>query len=1849
MAVADTIIIDNGVIFEFISCEAVSGGDRTTFCDVTPVAVPVPPPLRPNPPAGFNISGFSIAENASEPIIVNYDYTAAALPPGETGSIDGLVIYGLRTFWNAGADADDVVSLDTTVSVGGNPVAQFGLTGTSPTANIIFDQAYGSAEGLRFENTLTAQGDNVTLSAINAIFKTAGIDLEKLTNGEDADDPTGPLLDVGSIATFTYLVTNTGDSDLSNVVVIDDAGTPGDTSDDFTPAFVGGDTDNDNILDLDEVWEYQAARIVTAGQYTNIATVTANPVDPDGGDVPDTVIVTDADPSNHFGVLPEIELKKFVRIEQADGTAGPDFDANEPPFPEGTIDEDTAVFTYLVSNPGSTALDLRDGQGGFRLIDDNATPADSSDDFTPTFVGGDTDGDSLLDINEVWEFTASEPVVGDDTTDAGEAVQRTNTAEVTGTPVDDAGNPLGLADVEDDDPATYVAVPGIVVEDVASLGDVVFFDDNANGIQEAGEAGADGVTVILTGGGADGVIGTSDDTTATTTTDAAGKYRFDGLNPGEEYKVTFDPTSLPAGFVFTRQNAGSNDALDSDASPLTGMTQIVTLAPGEFNDTLDAGLHECIVYLDFETDAEGNALRAGDLVGRAFGDFGITISTVGGFGPMIFDSRKPTGGDSDLGTANSDFGGPGVGSGGEAGTLGENDVELGNVLIISEDGNSSDPDDKGNGGTIVLEFSTLYSVGFLDILDQEEGGEVRTYDPFGNLTSTTPLARLGDNSYQRAFISETNVGRMEVEFFGSGALDHICLAPLPVAALGDLVFEDRNADGLQDDGEAGIAGATVKLLDPDGTVLDTTTTDADGFYLFDNLPPGDYQVMFVTPDGFDGVSPAGQGSDPNLDSNGPMSGVVTLEAGEVDRSIDAGFFKLAGLGDFVFADVDQDGLQGPGEAGIAGATVKLLSAGGDELATTTTNADGFYSFTGLTPGDYKVMFVQPDGFDGISPVNAGDDTRDSDADPATLMTGIISLGSGEFNPTIDAGFFQTAGPVCEIFLDFEADAGGNPLVAGDVINTAFNGVGVTISAFFPNGNAALPMIFDTNNPTGGDTDLASTERNNVLIISEDGDSNDPDDNGNGGTVVLDFNAPLTVSELVIQDLERDQTDAIRAYDADGNLIKSLSLAGLGDGSEQTVVIDASNVSQLVIESDTSFAIDDICLTETITAVDIEKFVKAVAAVCMPEEVHIAYDFEGGPQGFAYADDLFRKTSKPYYASGDHGDYGTDGSEGLSVYLGGKNNHDIYGMSGGWTRTLVLEQAADVEISFDYRIWSDHSIDHGEWVEALFSVNSELIGDNGKDYLARVEGGGDIEYRTFSETVSLEAGTHEIALGGSFNRKTTASEVGILKFDNLAINYSTCTGPVACETVSLDYTFDHDAETFHYIDDAFLATHEPHYAHGFYSDSLEALVVELGGVDNHDIHDMSGAWQQTLTLDQATEVAVSFDYKLWQDHEFEDDESVEALFAVNGGLVGDGGDRYLAKLSGGGDTGWQTFTTTLSLDAGETLFDFGGYLDQKTYSNETAYVKFDNIRFEYADCSTAGVCETVTVGYTFDADDEGFHYIDDAFLATHEPHYAHGFYSDSLEALVVELGGVDNHDIHDMSGAWQQTLTLDQATEVAVSFDYKLWQDHEFEDDESVEALFAVNGGLVGDGGDRYLAKLSGGGDTGWQTFTTTLSLDAGETLFDFGGYLDQKTYSNETAYVKFDNIRFEYAVCTDGHPGDLGADADTPAKALEVTEGDELVFSYVVTNTGHETLSGVAVDDDVLTGSVEAIVDVAGFNVGDANANNWLEPGEEWLYSATGTAGLGLNTNIGSVTATGILSGMSVTDEDAAVYDGLLA
>ena len=165
--------------------------------------------------------------------------------------------------------------------------------------------------------------------------------IKKFINGQDADSPTGPVILVGSTATFTYNVSNNGGNPLKNVTVVDDGGP--DSS--FAPnpevnsgGFNIGDGNSDNKLDTGEIWKYKATKTVTAGQYTNIATVNAK--DLSGQDV-----APDADPANYLGVVGAVVIEKQVSLDGINW-----FDADSPTGPVVIVGQNVKYRVAVTNN-----------------------------------------------------------------------------------------------------------------------------------------------------------------------------------------------------------------------------------------------------------------------------------------------------------------------------------------------------------------------------------------------------------------------------------------------------------------------------------------------------------------------------------------------------------------------------------------------------------------------------------------------------------------------------------------------------------------------------------------------------------------------------------------------------------------------------------------------------------------------------------------------------------------------------------------------------------------------------------------------------------------------------------------------------------------------------------------------------------------------------------------------------------------------------------------------------------------------------------------------------------------------------------------------------------------------------------------------------------------------------------------------------------------------------------------------------------------------------------------------------------------------------------------------------------
>ncbi|MDF1544667.1 MAG: SdrD B-like domain-containing protein [bacterium] len=155
----------------------------------------------------------------------------------------------------------------------------------------------------------------------------------------------------------------------------------------------------------------------------------------------------------------------------------------------------------------------------------------------------------------------------------------------------------------------------------------------------------------------------------------------------------------------------------------------------------------------------------------------------------------------------------------------------------------------------------------------------------------------------------------------------------------------------------------------------------------------------------------------------------------------------ASLGDFVWNDLNEDGVQDAGEPGIPGVTVFLTDCSGQILASTITDANGNYYFTNLEPGDYRVEFVALSGM-VFSPQNVGNDAADSDADPTTGIADCTNLVAGENDLSWDAGLYtpqmetgECEGKVTELTLRYDGSvANANIVVLGRRGHVIFDGI-----------------------------------------------------------------------------------------------------------------------------------------------------------------------------------------------------------------------------------------------------------------------------------------------------------------------------------------------------------------------------------------------------------------------------------------------------------------------------------------------------------------------------------------------------------------------------------------------------------------------------------------------------------------------------------------------------------------------------------------------------------------------------------------------------------------------------------------
>ena len=179
------------------------------------------------------------------------------------------------------------------------------------------------------------------------------------------------------------------------------------------------------------------------------------------------------------------------------------------------------------------------------------------------------------------------------------------------------------------------------------------------------------------------------------------------------------------------------------------------------------------------------------------------------------------------------------------------------------------------------------------------------------------------------------------------------------------------------------------------------------------------------------------------------------------------------------------------------------------------------------------------------------------------------------------------------------------------------------------------------------------------------------------------------------------------------------------------------------------------------------------ATALPANVILEAHFNSGTDGFVYQDDTFRNTAQPAYATGARLTSGGVSGGALRVAVGGVDDADILGMSGGWLVTFDLATAQAVSVSFAYKLTQSADYESDERSEMLATLDGGLLGTGG--VVAQIVGNGNggapltTGFQTFQAGLgTLAAGKHTLLLGGFNNQKTLANESTEVLIDDVLV-------------------------------------------------------------------------------------------------------------------------------------------------------------------------------------------------------------------------------------------------------------------------------------------------------------------------------------------------------------------------------------------------------------------------------------------------------------------------------------------------
>lgn len=564
----------------------------------------------------------------------------------------------------------------------------------------------------------------------------------------------------------------------------------------------------------------------------------------------------------------------------------------------------------------------------------------------------------------------------------------------------------------------------------ASLSGSVYRDLNDDGVFDGGETGIGGATLTLTGTDIDG-----NPISRTTITDNSGNYSFNNLPAanGAGYQLL---ETQPENYSDGKDTLGTLGGIlnndDISAIPVTagsigtgylfgeGIVINSSIAGIVFIDANDNGIQDI-----GEKGIAGVILR---ISGNNFEGDGVSRAVLtNADGEYLFNQLPPSNG---AGYSVSEDQAAGFDDGLEdaSGTLVANsrnsDVITGIVLEPSEkligynfaelysssiagvvyiDENDNGVQDAGEKGiesvTLILTGTDMQGNSLNVSVTTDAGGAYLFAQlPPSNATGYS-VTEIQPDSFSDGLENIANsivVGSRSTDQFNGLVLPvHTNLtdynfAEIQNTALSGKVFEDSNDNGIQDAGEQGIPGVELLLsgTDINGNPINlTTTTDANGDYLFDALPPSDssgYSVSEIQPEDFlDGLENNNGTVIPDSRNSDVISGIVLLP-NDNQGNLNFAEVPAATLSGVVWHDDNNNGILDPNEnIRIASVTITLFGTDGQGNTverSTTTATDGSYDFTQLPSGTYSISESQPsawaDGSDQLGALGGtiGDDS-----------------------------------------------------------------------------------------------------------------------------------------------------------------------------------------------------------------------------------------------------------------------------------------------------------------------------------------------------------------------------------------------------------------------------------------------------------------------------------------------------------------------------------------------------------------------------------------------------------------------------------------------------------------------------------------------------------------------------------------------------------------------------------------------------------------------------------------------------------------------------------------------------------